>query len=115
MQTISTLVADQNSQNKNLEENWVGVLSGAPTSQGQDLQSAISGFTPDASVASPARPSSLPADMGTFDTDAGAFLNDQSGGLQPGWPTEAGAIEQDIKSLADDCKIKFIIPKGYTV
>ena len=78
------------------------------------MQSAAGSFA-DFAGTNPARPSSLLPDMGTFDSDAGTFLRDQSGGLEPGWPAEARAVEQDIQVLADDCKINFVIPKGYTV
>ncbi len=43
---ITALVRDQESQNKALEENWVGVTDGSLTSQGQDLQAAVTDFTP---------------------------------------------------------------------
>jgi hypothetical protein len=43
------------------------------------------------------------------------FLSDQAGGLQPGWPAEAGQIEQDIHVLAAACGIPMTIPSGYTV
>jgi hypothetical protein len=33
----------------------------------------------------------------------------------PGWPAEAGQVEQDIHNLAADCGIKMHVPKGYTV
>lgn len=108
-QTIATLVADQDAQNKALEENWVQTLGGL-TSEGQDLQAAVTGFSAYADSDAP-----LADAAATFASDASTFLSDQSGGLLPGWSTEAGQIEQDIKTLADDCRIKFTIPTGFTV
>jgi len=110
-QAIAMLVQDQKAQNKALEENWVGVLSGSLTSEGQDLQEAVNGFSPYASLGL----TTLETDITQFDTDATTFMSDQSGGLMPGWTAEAGQIESDIHALALDCGIKMHVPKGFTV
>lgn len=99
---ISTLVGDQRSQDKTLEENWVNVVNGSLTSQGQDLQAGISA-TAQASTSSAA--SQLTTDAQSFHNDASTFLSDQSGGLMPGWPSEDDTVKADIKRLAADCGI----------
>ena len=109
-EVIQTLVQDQKSQNAALEEGWVNVVDGTPTSEGDDLQAAVTDFTPYATGSS-----QLASDAAAFDSDASQFLSDQSGGLMPGWPAEAGQVEQDIHNLAADCGIKMHVPKSYTV
>lgn|GEM_PF-1579224 len=107
---ISGLVQDQDAQNKAVQEGWVGVLDGILTRQGQDLQKAVNDFAPYATGAGP-----LSAAAVVFGTGVAKFLSDQAGGLQPGWPAEAGQIEQDIHVLAAACGIPMTIPSGCTV
>jgi hypothetical protein len=106
-QTIAALVADQRSQDKSEEQNWVDVVEGTPTSQGQDLQSASNDFGAFSSSTT-----QLAFDAATFSTDASTFLSDQSGGLLPGWVSEYRAIQHDIEALADDCGLSYKLPAG---
>jgi hypothetical protein len=116
---IAQLVKDQKSQNRALQENWVNP-TGTVTSQGNDLQTAarllapgrhdhlgtryiVNGDTP------------LGADAQAFSSDANGFLEDESGGLASGWPTEYRAVQVDILNLAKDCGLphKGIYTRGF--
>ncbi len=101
---VATLVADQRAQNNALQENWVNVVTGAPTTQGSDLQNAIN-----ATNNAPAGSA-----YAQLNQDASQFMSDQGGGLMPGWPAEYGAIEHDIAALASKCGISYQPPVGHT-
>jgi hypothetical protein len=107
---ISTLVADQKSQDSSQTQNWVLLVPDASgnalTSQGQDLQNAVTDFAPYTSG------SQLASDAATFSGDATTFLTDQSSGLYPGWVSEYRPIEHDIHNLAVDCGMKYNVPPG---
>lgn len=98
---VAAVASDQISQDKGLQENWVEIVSGNPTRQGQDLQSLINATN---NVPSPT-PDPLATDAKSFNFHASTFLSDESSGLMPGWPSEYRAVERDIRSLAQDCRI----------
>jgi hypothetical protein len=98
---LATLVADQNSQNKSLTENWVNIPDGSPTSQGNDLQNAASQWQ-GASAST-----TVSADAAQLATDAGNFSNATSGGLAPGWTAPYKAVAHDISALAHLCGLKY--------
>lgn len=108
---ISTLVQDQKSQDKSLEQNWVLLVPDSSgndlTSQGQDLQNAVTDFTPYTSGST-----KLASDASSFVTDASTFISDQSSGLYPGWVSEYRAVEHDIHYLAADCGMAWPLPSG---
>jgi hypothetical protein len=95
--TMQPVVSDQKSQDASLEQNWVGLVDGTPTSQGSDLQAAVSA-TNGVSVSD-----QLSQQAQQFNTDATTFLSDQSGGLVPGWTTEYNALKADIYAMARTC------------
>lgn len=97
---VATLVSDQESQNRTLEENWVGVADGSLTSQGQDLQDAVNQWAG-------AGGNQFSQDAVTLSSDAQRFLTDQGQGLYPGWTGEYHTIKQDIAMLAADCNIPY--------
>lgn len=97
---VATLVSDQESQNRALEENWVSVTDGSLTSQGQDLQNAVSQWAG-------AGGNQFSQGAVTFSSDAQRFVTDQGQGLLPGWTEEYDAIKQDIAMLAADCNIPY--------
>jgi len=99
---FATVVADQKSQDKALEENWVNLTDGSPTSQGNDLQALTSdaGFPAGATP-----PDQVTADFVALSNDASTFFSDQSGGLLPGWTAEYNAIKHDIYAVATDCGV----------
>ena len=81
-----------------------------PDQAGSGPAEGVNDFAPYATGAGP-----LSAAAVVFGTGVAKFLSDQAGGLQPGWPAEAGQIEQDIHVLAAACGIPMTIPSGYTV
>jgi hypothetical protein len=64
---ISALVQDQKSQDSSEEQNWVNMVDGSLTSQGQDLQNAVTDFGPYTSG------SQLASDASQFSSDASTF------------------------------------------
>jgi hypothetical protein len=105
--TLSILVSDQNSQNKSLEENWVNIADGSPTSQGNDLQNAASQWQ--------GAPSATPvgAAAGQLASDANTFFSDTSGGLAPGWTADYNPVEHDIANLAHLCGLTYHTQNWY--
>jgi len=105
-QVIAQLVSDQKSQDASEEQNWVDLLSGNQTSQGNNLAAAaqsLGGYGDGSQVA---------ADGSQLATDVQTFLTDQDGGLMPGWVGEYRHVETDIHKLADDCGQHFHRPPG---
>jgi hypothetical protein len=100
---IATLKSDQQRQDSALEQNWVDLTDGTPTSQGNDLQAAASEVGSYAGT-------QLSADGSQFATDAGAFMSDESGGLMPGWPAPYDQVSKDIHALATDCGEGWPVP-----
>lgn len=103
---IATLKSDQQQQDSALEQNWVDLTDGTPTSQGNDLQAAASALGGYAGT-------QLSADGSQFATDAGAFMSDESGGLMPGWPAPYDQVSKDIHALATDCGEGWPVPAGH--
>jgi hypothetical protein len=97
---IQTLVSDQESQNKSLEEGWINISDGSLTSQGNDLQNAATAWQN-----APGGPIAYTASQ--LSTDATNFFASESGGLAPGWPAGYRAIQYDIAQLAANCGIKY--------
>lgn len=104
-QVIAQLVSDQKSQDASEEQNWVDLVSGDQTSQGNDLAAAAQSLGNYSGT-------QLAADASQFATDAQTFLSDQGGGLMPGWVSEYRQVETDIHKLADDCGQSFPRPAG---
>jgi hypothetical protein len=55
-------------------------------------------------------PSQLDQDAYTFNTDAGAYLADNSPALAPGWQTGYDQATADINVLAADCGVPGVKP-----
>jgi hypothetical protein len=102
-QVITTLVSDQKTQDASQTQNWVDLVSGSQTSQGDDLAAA-------AQVLGSYSGTQLAADGSTFATDTQAFLSDESGGVMPGWITPYRQVETDIHQLASDCNMAWPSP-----
>jgi len=99
--TLGYLVSDQNSQNKSLEENWVNITDGSPTSQGNDLQNAASQWQ-----GAPLS-TTVSADAAQLSSDANTFFSDTSGGLAPGWNASYNPVMHDIATLAHLCGLTY--------
>jgi hypothetical protein len=104
---LDPLVHDQNSQNKALEEKWVSIVDGSPTSQGSDLQNAASEWQDAPST------TTVSADAAQLSTDANTFFDDTSGGLEPGWNADYKSIEHDIADLAHLCGLTYHTQNWY--
>jgi hypothetical protein len=98
---MTPVIQDQKSQDDSETQNWVllvpDISGNSLTSQGQDLQNAIDA-TNNASAAG-----KLGDDVQSFNSDATAFLSDESGKLMPGWNAEYHALKNDIYNIRTDC------------
>jgi hypothetical protein len=88
---LDTVVSDLKTEDAKLEEAWV--MGGYST----DLQALIS----DTNGASGS--DKLDSDAVAFNSDASAYLSDNSPVLAPGWETGFDQVTNDIDALATDC------------
>jgi hypothetical protein len=84
-------VSDLKTEDAKLQEAWVSVGDSA------DLQTLI---TDTNGVSGSDR---LDMDAATFNSDANAYLSDNSPYLAPGWDTGFDRVTNDINALANDC------------
>jgi ABC-type glycerol-3-phosphate transport system substrate-binding protein len=88
---LNTVVSDLKAEDAKLQEAWV---SGGDSA---DLQALIN----DTNGASGS--DVLDTDAATFNSDASAYLSDNSPFLAPGWETGFDQVTNDINALAKDC------------
>lgn len=98
---------DAVSQDQSMTQNWVDLVSGSLTSQGNDLQGLANAFQP-----YPADSSPLATAGQQLSTDVFTFTADQESGLQPGWLPEYRALQHDIAALGGMCDTPYSLPSG---
>lgn len=96
---VQAVVADQKSQDQSSSENWVNLIDGSLTAQGNDLNRLVGDIKPYKLVAG----AGLTTDVNRFYADATTFISDQSNGLVPSWSSEYDALKADIYKLGKDC------------
>jgi hypothetical protein len=103
--SIQLAAEDQHKQDKAEEQNWVNLVDGTPTNQGNDLTTLASDLGTGLTASAPSRPYYLTHDAITFENDWNTFQTDQGSGLAPGWTSEYNAIKWDIRQLVIDCGV----------
>jgi hypothetical protein len=88
---LNTVVSDLKTEDAKLQEAWV---SGGDSASLQALINDTKGA---------GSSDKLNTDAATFNSDASAYLSDNSPDLAPGWETGFDQVTTDINALAKDC------------